>query len=722
MKSVSTNTFSISFPTKSTFELRITNLAQALSLMTSLIHLLCLVLEARDTQWLLSKLNQLETQVKKLNWCESVRTAKLSLLSARLDVATVLLLQSTSYNTQDSAMQLLLKWIRSCIAEGELKSAQASVERALGSILRMIRKTPSLQSVVLSSTLPVTLRDASESIKADLSPQLRTTITQILQMGNSAATNPAILSDHPNKRRNIENTTTIDSVFKHLLATVGVPRNTSQDHITQLKSLMSNKWATSTEVQRCSIAAYVGLLGCAAAGKLKSHIDDDSHLPIFKCSICDDTETSSTLKQPPALDLHDPISFIFQQKPVPSITVAGVRAFGRLVMHNPSPNLIDLSESALALAVLELLHSESRDQRIAVTQTIPLLFKDRESVALAPILAENRQIIFRQLRKFQSSSTREKPLLETTVMAYAEIGKVATQSELSSVLSHLVDFLGHNNSFIAALAYREILAVATSHSQSTWQMFSPFWPSISIKVVEQMRSRPQILQRLSEILDIRDSVFLNRTQNFTVPMLVLGQHRDVVEQMSQKMVVPVWEMLKENMPFVLATLFAQEVPRIKSGIDFLINLMAANKANEKNKPTIDNRSLIFSCRTPLTAELLKLLASESDINRERVFHALQTVALCVSEKPVQDPRGTKAQDFLKSYLQNNILELMNHFTDIITDKRGRKTFTEKIGCIVGIQEIIRFAAGASKAALPQVYLLQSQADLDHCVFSDCVGR
>jgi hypothetical protein len=208
---------------------------------------------------------------------------------------------------------------------------------------------------------------------------------------------------------------------------------------------------------------------------------------------------------------------------------------------------------------------------------------------------------------------------------------------------------------------------------------------------------------LSEILDIRDSVFLNRTQNFTVPMLVLGQHRDVMEQMSQKMVVQVWEMLKENMPFVLAALFTQEVSRIKSGIDFLINLMAANKANEKNKPTIDNRSLIFSCRTPLTVELLKLLASESDIKRERVFHALQTVALCVSEKTIQDSRGSKTVDFLKSYLQTNILELMNHFTDIITDKRGRKTFTEKIGCIAGIQEIIRFAAGASKAALPQVY-------------------
>lgn len=702
MKTISTNSFSISLPTKGVFELRIPNPAQALNLTTSLLRLLCLVLEARDAQWLLSKFNKLDACIKKFNWCESVQTAKSNLLSARLDAVSVLLVQTASCNTKESTLKLLLKWIRCCIAEGDLIPLQATVESALNTILSTVQKTSSLRSIIILSNLPAALRNASESSKADLSPNLHIAIAQIIQIANSATSNPAILNDHPHKRRNIENTTTIDSVFKHLLTTIGVARDTSQDHVTQLKSIITDMWAAFTEVQRCSIAEYIGLLGCASAGKLKSQINDDSPLPTFKCSICDGTEPESALKQPPALDLHDPIWFIFQQKPSPLVSVAAVRAFGRLVAHNPSQNVIDLSESALPLTILGLLNTENREQRIAVTQTLPFLFKDRESPALASIVTANRHSIFRQLRTFQSSNTREKALLETTVMAYAEIGKVAAQSELSSVLSHLVDFLGHNNSFIAALAYREIRAVATCHGQSTWQMFSPFWPSISVKVVEQMRSRPQILQRLSEILDIRDSVFLNRTQNFTVPMLVLKQYRDVVEQMSQKMAVPVWEMLKENMSFVLAALFTQEFSRTKSGVDFLIDLMAANKANEKNKPTIDTRSLIFSCRTPLTVELLKMLGSESDVKRERVFHALQTVALYVSEKPIQDPRGPKAQDFLKSYLQNNILELMNHFTDIITDKRGRKTFTEKIGCIAGIQEIIRFAAGASKAALPQV--------------------
>ena len=402
-------------------------------------------------------------------------------------------------------------------------------------------------------------------------------------------------------------------------------------------------------------------------------------------------------KQPLALNLREPLLAILNEKPASSVNVAVIRAFGRLITHDTSPNLFSLSKSLLAERVFFQLRSENREQRIAATQILPLLVEERESQPPNKTISENRNTIIRIIRSFPSQS-HEKPLLETTVMAYSEIGKVATQNDLSFILSTLVDFLGHNNSFIAALAYREILAVAQAHGQSTWQMFSPFWPSISIKVVEQMRSRPQILQRLCEILDIRDSMFLMRTQNFTVPPLVLGKHRDVLEQLSQKMGVRVWEMLNDTMPYILAGIFTQDNRPTGTKTDFLVELMATNK---DVKLTFDTKSLISSCRTPLTVELLKMLAGESEGKRELVLQALQTVAMYVSEKPAVS-RGPGALEFVKLYLLNNILELMSYFTDIITDKKGRKTFTEKIGCIAGIQEIIIFAAGASKAALPQV--------------------
>ena len=520
----------------------------------------------------------------------------------------------------------------------------------------------------------------------------------IIGLGNDGDSYPVSNADSTSKRRHVESVATIDVVFKHLLALAGLLRSASQDHSAQLGMIVETARNTSSEDVKCGIVKYIGYLACASAGKLKeSHRKDPS---IFECSLCDGREKLETSNLTPVIDLRTPLLAIFRDRNVsPRVIVSAIRTFGRLLTHDDSPELVQISKSPLSGLVLGQLISENRDQRIAAAQTIPLLFKDRENQNLSNVIIENRTTIFRHLRNPQSFSSpaRLNSLLETTVIAYAEIGKITTQAHLSTVLAVLVDFLGHNNSFIAALAYREILAIARSHNQSTWQMFSPYWSIISVRVVEQMRSRPQILQRLAELLDLRDSMFLMRTQNFTVPLLVLAQQRDTIELLSHKIGVRVWQMLNENMAFILAALLTGDTNRrsADSRTEFLVELMAAHNP----KVTIDTRNLIMACRTPLTIELLKMLGDEGTWKRERVFSALQTVALSVAEKPQP---AQKAPDTLKNYISNNILELMNHFTDIITDKRGRKTFTEKIGCIAGIQEIIMLSEGASKSAMPQV--------------------
>jgi UME (NUC010) domain len=706
-KSATTGNFVILLPSKDTFEIRITDPWLAFLMTTSLIHLLSLVLEPRNTQWLVANFLYLDELLEKWQWCEAVHTATTIIRMANLDAARACLREATRREVRwaEGFLNVLVRLTRLSIRDDHFSELLPSVELVLETILELANRNSAFKSVVGMSSLQETLRNITQPEIASFSLRLRGSVTQIIQMCH----NPPVTSlrektsseDTRVKRRHIETSPTIDAVFKSVLDSINIANNPHQESLTQLNSIVADNWTSLTDPQRVKVVQGIGVLCCAAVGKLKSHTKDISSLPTYKCSICDGAEKCTPSKEQLRIDFGALVLNILRKKAARVVNIAAIRTFGRLVMHDSTLNVISLSKSPLADTVLNLLNSEYRDQRIAVAQTLPLLLKDRDSESLTDVLEENRRLLFRHLHKIQSSSSREKPLLETTVMAYSEIGKVAAQRELNLVLLSLVDFLGHNNSFIAALAYRETLAVATEHGQSTWQMFSPFWPDISIKVIEQMKSRPQILQRLAEILEIRDSVFLVRTQNFTVPFLVSGRHRDVLEQMSLKMAVRMWEMLKTNMPFILARLFTQDKRPTETGIEFLVSLMAANKTGA-GKPIIDKRSLIFSSRTPLTIELLKMLASESDAKREMVFYALQTVAIYASEKPIHDVKGTKAQEYLKLYLQNNILELMNHFTDIITDKRGRKTFTEKIGCIAGIQEIIRFAAAASKAALPQV--------------------
>lgn len=705
MKMASSDAFQIVLPTKDASNLPITDPARAFTMAFSLLHLLALTCDPRDAQWLVASLTQLSGLFTKWMWCEAIQKSKKEIEMAKLDAGSVLLQCGLGSNRQRTGvLKMMLQWTKECAAEDISQEKRSSFETAVHSLVA-IADNESVRRIIADSHLPEILERIPKPIQTQLSADCRRHVSLILQFAaKPVATQTGVVNERPPlKRRQTDNPITIDTLFRYLLDSVGIPQSASQDHAAQLECIISQNWSDFNDIQRSTVTEGIGFLGCAGAGKLKLHTDENSSGSKFKCSVCDGNEVTAPKGQGFAIDLRGSLQAILQKKSSAAITIAAVRSFSRLISHDISPNLLSLSRSLLADAMLGLLSSENRDIRIATIHILPLLAIDRDLEQLNDIIPENRQTIFRHLRKIQSSSTREKPLLETTVMAYSEIGKVVTLSDLNRVLSNLVDFLGHNNSFIAALAYREILAVAAAHGQSTWQIFSPFWPSISIKVIEQMRSRPQILQRLADILEIRDAAFLIRTQNFTVPFLVLGRHNQVLEDMSLRMGLRVWEMLKENMPYILAGLFTQDRQKMESGISFLVNLMSAKSTNDTNKPIIDTRSLIFSSRTPLTIELLKMLATESDAKREKVFHALQTVAAYVSEKPITDAKGVKAQDLLKLYLQNNILELMNHFTDIITDKKGRKTFTEKIGCIAGIQEIIRFAASASKSALPQVF-------------------
>ena len=130
MKAVSRNSFAILLPIKGAFELRLTNPSRALVLTISLTHLLSLVLESRDTQWIMSQLVEIDARLKKWQWCESMKVAKSYLQSARLDAIISLFVKSGHRNGQQEAiLKLLLQCIRLTVTEGGFRSSQYSVQR-----------------------------------------------------------------------------------------------------------------------------------------------------------------------------------------------------------------------------------------------------------------------------------------------------------------------------------------------------------------------------------------------------------------------------------------------------------------------------------------------------------------------------------------------------------------------------------------------------------------
>lgn len=57
---------------------------------------------------------------------------------------------------------------------------------------------------------------------------------------------------------------------------------------------------------------------------------------------------------------------------------------------------------------------------------------------------------------------------------------------------------------------------------------------------------------------------------------------------------------------------------------------------------------------------------------------------------------------LLTFLDNQLLGIMAHFTDIIDVSRDRQTTTEKKRCLHGVETLIAISKGHINIALPQV--------------------
>lgn len=64
------------------------------------------------------------------------------------------------------------------------------------------------------------------------------------------------------------------------------------------------------------------------------------------------------------------------------------------------------------------------------------------------------------------------------------------------------------------------------------RMFEPYWRTIAVTVVKDLQSRPQVPQRVCDLLNIKVSQFLQMTHIFTVPYLVLTKKKEVLQRIA----------------------------------------------------------------------------------------------------------------------------------------------------------------------------------------------
>ena len=148
------------------------------------------------------------------------------------------------------------------------------------------------------------------------------------------------------------------------------------------------------------------------------------------------------------------------------------------------------------------------------------------------------------------------------------------------------------------------------------RLFSPYWRTISINIVKDVQSRPQIAQYMCDLLNIKVPEFLSLTQTSTIPYLILTKKRDllqrVAESCSPACSIETLCMKPQNMAAILSYLL------LRSSVDVEGMAMTLLSETSPDFANCDLGDLIRIEPILTVTELLKAAGEEDESQKPRV--------------------------------------------------------------------------------------------------------
>ncbi|KAG5438013.1 hypothetical protein PCANB_000360 [Pneumocystis canis] len=464
-------------------------------------------------------------------------------------------------------------------------------------------------------------------------------------------------------------------------------------------------------IQYKVILESIGLLSCGAAGCLTAfRLDCDNSFSLL-CNICDHPNVRARVLDSCEIVVCSELIksclnlewFTRSNK----LRVIAMMTLGRIIRHSTIESEIRLSTSVLGNWCIQSLQSSLRGLRIQSGYTLCCYYNKRISDdSNSELILENRRYIFNILKEL--SVDDKKIYMESVVLFWAELAKISKGEELNLILILLIEYLGRGNLFIQALIFQEIHSISDAHNLTPWQLFSPYWGTVSVVVVRQMQSRPEIIQTFSTILGISLSDFLVRTQAYTLPYLIVSKRKDIIEQIASSVQKDVSELCLDNMPYILATLLTQDVVCVESATMLLLSLASSDFKK------VDLSSLVRSEPILIVVELLQMFSGEFDEKRKRVLGALEIVSAIVCKISLDQIYSDtfNSKDILSRFFSRYTLGIVAEFTDLINDVRGKNSVPEKLRYLSGIEELVKLSGSSISSAIPQISACLQSALLD----------
>jgi serine/threonine-protein kinase ATR len=467
--------------------------------------------------------------------------------------------------------------------------------------------------------------------------------------------------------------------------------------IPELVAVIQKSHEGLSDPQKIETLDILGKIACAIARKLRRLPSDIIERDTLFCQTCD-TDTGPSNDADSDCSEYGEIWTVFnfilpKLTRTPGPRISAMVSLRRILMHAPNSNQMHLSTSASGEFCLHSLRSSIRELRIATGHTVVAFVR---SSLPADTRRANFVVVLEWVKNL--SGKDDMPVQEACIMTLCRLATVSEDEEKNIILLRLLEYLGHPNPYICAVAYNELSKLAQHFSLTPAGLFRPYWRTLSVTIVKNLQSRPHMAEQLCDLLGMKVDGFLRLTEVHILPYLVLTRKRDVICRIgaSRNEGESAFDVCSEknNLAAILAFLLSQQSDNPEA---MIMSLLAEVDSAFKGRSLAE---LVRIEPILITCDLLKSLGDAGEQKKERFSQALHRLAMFVPRKIAHGNTSKKAD--LSHFIEEHVLGIITQFANAINDFQVRQTLAEKRRNIKAIEEMINIAQGHVSSALPQV--------------------
>lgn len=247
------------------------------------------------------------------------------------------------------------------------------------------------------------------------------------------------------------------------------------------------------------------------------------------------------------------------------------------------------------------------------------------------------------------------------------------------ILTTLIDFLSDTNELLVNLAIVQLRNVANSRGITTWKVIEPFISPISIKVMENITTKPSLLNNLCVSLDMPEWLFIEKTASYTVPVLFHKLKSAALNIMVGK--------IKKNKGqtsiYKISDLINQEITSVVAHSLVVTPKNAKNKlmklllANDVATSEMDFGDLMESLSPQLPLLIFKILLFYSKADPDRIKRIINAVGEIADTLNYASQGASKAQA-TNAMINRWLLTIVQLIFTTISDVKGSQPFLLKL--------------------------------------------